>query len=73
MYLFLLGGGRKIRDPYMENKLLEWFENYHNTKGNKVTTKEFKKKALFFSKDKDFVASKGWLQKFRKKHKIKLN
>ena len=71
--LFLLGGGRKIRDPDMENKLLNWFEIYHKTTGNKVTTKEFKKMALFYSKDKTFRASKGWLQKFRRRHKIKLN
>lgn len=71
--LFLLGGGRKIRDPDMESKLLNWFETHHKTKGNKVTTKEFKTMALFFSKDRTFRASKGWLQKFRRRHKIKLN
>ena len=57
----------------MESKLLKWFEIYHKKKGNKVTTKEFKRMALFYSKDRIFRASKGWLQKFRKRHKIKLN
>ena len=57
----------------MESKLLKWFEIYHKKNGNKVTTKEFKRMALFYSKDRTFRASKGWLQKFRKRHKIKLN
>jgi hypothetical protein len=57
----------------MENKLLKWFDIYHKKNGNKVTTKMFKKMALFYSKDKTFRASKGWLQKFRKRHKILLN
>ena len=57
----------------MEIKLLNWFRNFHEKKGNKVTTKLFKKKALYFSKDGTFRASKGWLQKFRKRHEIKLN
>lgn len=57
----------------MESKLLKWFETYHKTKGNKVTTKEFKKMALYYSKDTNFRASKGWLQKFRKRHEISLN
>ena len=25
-----IGGGRKIRDPDMEKKLLKWFFTYHN-------------------------------------------
>ena len=57
----------------MVAKLLQWFRNYHVQEGHKVTTKEFKKKALFFSNDSTFRASKGWLQKFRKRHKIALN
>ena len=57
----------------MVAKLLQWFRNYHIQEGHKVTTKEFKKKALFFSNDSTFRASKGWLQKFRKRHKIALN
>lgn len=57
----------------MENKLLNWFRNFHEKKGNKVTTKMFKKMALHYSKDGTFRASKGWLQKFRKRYEIKLN
>ena len=57
----------------MESKLLNWFRIFHEKKGNKVTTRMFKKMALFYSKDGNFRASKGWLQKFRKRHKIQLN
>jgi hypothetical protein len=57
----------------MEKNLLNWFDIYHNQKGNKVTTKEFKEKAISFSKDLTFKASKGWLQKFRKRNNIILN
>ena len=57
----------------MEIKLLNWFRNYHEKKGNKVTTRMFKEMAKFYSKDGTFRASKGWLQKFRKRHKIQLN
>ena len=57
----------------MEKNLLNWFDIYHNQKGNKVTTKEFKEKAISFSKDSTFRASKGWLQKFRKRNNIILN
>jgi hypothetical protein len=57
----------------MEKQLLEWFNRYHNKEGHKVTTKEFKEKAISFSKDSTFKASKGWLQKFRKRNNIILN
>ena len=57
----------------MEKKLLDWFNIYHIKEGNKVTTKEFKEKAISFSKDLTFKASKGWLQKFRKRNNIILN
>ena len=68
-----IGGGRRIKDPSMEEELLKWYDNYHRVEGNKVKTREFKQKALDFSNDSTFRASKGWLQKFRKRHNIKLN
>ena len=57
----------------MEIKLLKWYFNYHEIEGKKIKTSEFKKKALFFSNDSTLRASKGWLQKFRKRYDIKLN
>jgi hypothetical protein len=57
----------------MVKKLLDWYYNAIKTKGRKITTREFKDKALKLSKDPTFRASKGWLQKFRRRHNIKLN
>ena len=53
----------------MEQKLLEW---YRGLNGEKVTTKNFIKKALELSNFSTFKASMGWLQKFRKRNNIKL-
>lgn len=72
-YLYIIGGGRKIREPEMVDKLLKWYYTRSIIEGQKITTKDFKKKALEFSKDMTFRASKGWLQKFRKRYNIKLN
>ena len=57
----------------MVKKLMDWYKVTSKEKGRKITTKEFKRKALEFSKDETFRASKGWLQKFRRRHNIKLN
>lgn len=57
----------------MEKKLLRWYYTYHVIQGNKITTREFKAKALELSNYSNFRASKGWLQKFRKRYIIKLN
>ena len=56
----------------MEKELLKWLDIILRT-GEKVTTKKFKEMAIFYSKDSNFRASKGWLQKFRKRNKIQLN
>ena len=57
----------------MEKQLLIWYHTCDIYKGSRITTKDFKKKALEFSNDITFKASKGWLQKFRKRYIIKLN
>ena len=69
---YILGGGRKIRDPEMEIKLFEW---YTKLKLNNlpVTPKMIKQKALSITKYSDFIASKGWLEKFKRKFKLELN
>lgn len=72
-FLIKIGGGRKVKEPKMVDKLLNWYYSYHCIGKNKITTKEFKQKALEFSEIPDFCASKGWLQKFRKKYQIELN
>jgi hypothetical protein len=70
--IYFLGGGRKIRDPEMETNLYNWYEEYHVIKNNPVTSKMIKQKALEFTKYRDFIASKGWLEKFKKKYHLDL-
>ena len=67
-----LGGGRKVRDPIMVKKLLEWFRVTHVIGGLKINVKQFKRKALELSSFNDFRASKGWFEKFKKRYKINL-
>jgi hypothetical protein len=57
----------------MVKQLLDWYKKESKEKGRKIKTREFKEKALQFSKDPTFRASKGWLQKFRRRYNIKLN
>ena len=63
------GGGRKVLDPEMEEKLLKWIEEQKNI-GNKLTGTSIKNKAKALSKFKTFLASKGWFEKFKKKNHI---
>ena len=72
LILINLGGGRKLKDPEMERNLLAWYRNYHEISHRSVTAKLMKQKALELTKCKDFIASKGWLEKFRKQYKINL-
>jgi len=64
------GGGRKLKDPEMEWKLYDWYKEYHDRNQKIVTAKLIKQKALEFTHCKDFIASKGWLEKFRKQYNI---
>lgn len=66
------GGGRKIMDPEMENKLLYWY-NSLTLSGRVPTCKMIKEKALKYASIKTFKASKGWLDKFKKKYNIKIH
>ena len=66
------GGGRKIKDPDMEEKLCEWYKDIKMNKKH-VTAKIIKQKALEFSNCKNFIASKGWLEKFKKKYCIEIS
>ena len=68
----ILGGGRKTQDPEMELKLIEWYHDYHIAKNLPITAKLIKNKALEFSLFKDFSASKGWLEKFKKKYNLEI-
>ena len=58
------GGGRKTKDPEMEKELYQW---YLEMKRNHqpVTAKMIKEKAIKLTHCEDFIASKGWLDKFK--------
>jgi hypothetical protein len=56
----------------MEAKLFRWYEECKNVQKIPVTSKMIKQKALEFTKFKDFIASKGWLEKFKRKYKLEL-
>jgi hypothetical protein len=63
------GCGRKIKDPMMEENLINW---YHNCllNGLQPTASTIRKKALELTTSEDFMASKGWLEKFKRKYNI---
>ena len=63
------GCGRKVKDPSLEPKLLQWYY-YKVSRGDCPTPKEVTKKALKYSTQPDFLASKGWLEKFKLKHNL---
>lgn len=65
----LKGGGRKIKDPEMEHQLIEWY-NSEVSRGKVITVDELKDKALSLTKCKEFLASKGWVEKIRKKYNL---
>ena len=65
------GCGRKIRDPIMEQNLLNWYKESLNKKIF-PTAKLIREKAIELSGDKNFLASKGWLEKLKKKYDIKI-
>lgn len=63
------GAGRKHIDPQMEKKLYKWY-NMNTRKGITFTAKEIRNKAKELSTVKTFLASKGWLEKFKKNYGI---
>ena len=67
------GCGRKTKNPEMEEKLVKWYKEITATKKELcITAKMIRDKAMKISKDKDFLASKGWLEKFKKKYNIQI-
>lgn len=66
------GGGRKTKDPNMEMRLYEWYLDRVKD-GATVTSQMIKEKAIQFTDKSDFIASKGWLDKFRNRYDIQLH
>ena len=56
----------------MENKLVEWYKEEIGGGAN-VSAKMIRDKAVEISGDKDFLAFKGWLEKFIKKFGIRID
>lgn len=54
----------------MEKKLLNWYQYYHVQRRNSVNSKLLQQMAILYSTNNDFRASKGWLEKFKRRHKI---
>jgi hypothetical protein len=57
----------------METRLYEWYYDHHVLKKLPVTSKMIKNKALELTKFSDFIASKGWLEKIKKKYKLEIS
>ena len=64
--------GRKIKDPEMEKKLIQWYKKKIEA-GIKVSAKDIKEKALQFTKINKFKASKGWLDRLKNRHNLKIS
>ena len=56
----------------MESKLYAWYLDYHVNKNQLVTSRMIKNKALELTILKDFNASKGWLEKIKKKYNLQI-
>ncbi len=65
------GGGRKTRDPEMETLLIKWI-NERIKKQENFDIKMIKAKALEYTINESFMASKGWFNKFQKKYKFEI-
>jgi hypothetical protein len=66
------GGGRKTKDPTMEATLFSWYKSMKD-RGNNVTAKMIKEKAINITSCQDFIASKGWLDKFKIRYKLDIS
>lgn len=65
-------GGRKTKDPQMEEQLIKWIKDYEDLNMKFPSQKLIKKIALQLSNFKDsFKASKGWYEKFIIRYKAK--
>ena len=66
------GGGRKLRDAEVDQELFEWFSE-RRSNGARITGKALLKEAqhrFFTAGVVTFKASRGWLQKWMKRHSV---
>ena len=68
-YIRKKGGGRKCKNPNLETNLINWINKSINNNFF-PNSSDIRKKALEFSNDSNFQASKGWFEKFKKKYNI---
>lgn len=66
------GGGRKTKDPLMEKNLYSWYIDM-KTRGEVVTAKMIKDRAIELTNCADFIASKGWLDKFKVRFNLEIS
>mmetsp|Transcript_5301 Transcript_5301/g.5076 ORF Transcript_5301/g.5076 Transcript_5301/m.5076 type:complete len:575 (-) Transcript_5301:123-1847(-) len=66
------GGGRKTKDPQMEKELYQWYLS-KKASGAKVTARMIKNMAITISHCDDFIASKGWLDKFKVRYNLEIS
>ena len=66
------GGGRKTKDPLMEKNLYNWYREKKN-RGENITAKMIKERAIELTNCSDFIASKGWLDKFKVRFNLEIS
>ncbi|MCQ2816634.1 MAG: DNA-binding domain-containing protein [archaeon] len=59
-----------MQDPLMEKKLIQWYTIHHIQNGLEVNSRLIQSMAQHYSSNRNFRASKGWLEKFKKRHKL---
>lgn len=55
----------------MEKHLYKWYLDMKKS-GNMITAKMIKDRAIKLTTCKDFIASKGWLDKFKIRYKLEI-
>eukprot|EP00347_Sterkiella_histriomuscorum_P021967 403332147 len=66
------GGGRKTKDPEMEKRLYNWYKQM-KSQNTPITARMIKDKAITLTSCKDFIASKGWLDKFKIRYQLEIS
>ena len=56
----------------MERRLYRWYLEKKNS-GEQITAKQIKEKAISLTNCSDFIASKGWLDKFKIRYNLEIS